>query len=150
MGCLLTSAPTQWTHRFCRTTHSRHSKIMAPPHPTLTGGYILPAQLQTTSTQLLRVHITVCTSGSSRPLVSIKCDQGLAIWLPSGTRTKWTKIEPADCARKRRKPSTTRPLHAKRARETERTYAPASHRSRPTPNFGNPWRISNNLGLLFS
>src|SRR5947209_17149656 len=126
MGCPLTSAPTQWTHRFCHTTHSRHSKNTEPPHPTLTGGYILPVQLQTTSTQLLRVRIALCTSGSFRPLVSIKCDQGSATWLPSRTHTKWTKIEPADCAWKRRKPSTTRPLHARSANVTERTYVSAS------------------------
>src|SRR5437588_2002347 len=150
MGCPPTSAPTQWTNRFCHTTHSRHSKNMALPHPTLTGDCILPTQLQTTHTQLLRVHTTLCTSGSFSPLVSIKCDQGSAIWLPSRTRTNWTKIEPADCAWKRRKPSTTWPFHARSVTKTERTYAPASRRSRSTPSFGNSWKISNNLVLLFS
>src|SRR5437588_11608505 len=141
MGCPPTSVPTQWTHRFCHTTHLRHSKNTELPHPTLTEGYILPTQLQTTPNQLLCVCIALRTSGSFRPFVSIKCDQGSAIWLPSRTHTNWTKIEPAGCAWKRRKPSTTRPLHAQSVTETEGSYAPASHRSRPTPNFGNPWRI---------
>src|SRR5437588_12559461 len=149
MACPPTSVPTLWTHRSCHTTHSRHSKNTVPPPPISTGGYTWPAPPQTTHTRLLHVRTVLCTSGSFRLLVSIKCDRGSAIWLPSRPRMNWTKIEPADCAWKGRKPSTARPSHAQSANETERTYAPTSRRSRPTPNFGNPLRISSNLVPYF-